>query len=116
MRQRGGSETLIDAKPFLTTGWFDTADEYEKHKRGVKNRLSKSSKWVADDSDFNKVYQSYKDMGGLKGSLIMGGPDAFDIASNGGLGELMGSIGSKSLASFRYRRKICFLLSFLTIL
>ena len=93
IRQRAGSETLIDAKPFLTTGWFDTADEFEKHKRGVKNKLAKSSHGLGKEKKL--VYQSYKDMGGLKGSLIMGGPDAFDVASNGGLAELMGSIGSK---------------------
>ncbi len=32
-------------------------------------------------------------MGGTQGSVIMGGPDAFDVTSNGaGLAELMGSI------------------------
>ena len=31
-------------------------------------------------------------MGGTQGSLIMGGPDAFDVTSAGGLAELMGSI------------------------
>ena len=39
-----------------------------------------------------KAYQSYRDMGGVKGSLIMGGPDAFDVTSKGGLADLMGSI------------------------
>ena len=39
-----------------------------------------------------KAYESYRDMGGIKGSLIMGGPDAFDVTSKGGIEDIMGSI------------------------
>ena len=38
-------------------------------------------------------------MGGTQGSLIMGGPDAFDVTSaGGGLAELMGSITGEQAA------------------
>ena len=36
------------------------------------------------------AYESYKDLGGAKGSIIMGGPDAFDASSKGVIDELMG--------------------------
>ena len=38
------------------------------------------------------AYESYKDLGGAKGSMIMGGPDAFDATSKGVIDELMGSM------------------------
>ena len=85
---------MVEIKPILTTGWFDTNDEFEAHRRKVKNKLHVS---VKDDGKYEKnsrrkVYESYRDMGGVKGSLIMGGPDAFDITSKGRLSGLMGSV------------------------
>ena len=40
-----------------------------------------------------KLYRSYKDMGGTKGSVLFAGTSAFDVSSNGGgLADLMASI------------------------
>ena len=43
--------------------------------------------------DASNVYKSYKNMGGMLGSIVIGGPDAFDVSSRGGMAELMSSIG-----------------------
>ena len=71
----------------LTTGWFDTNKEYEAHRRQVKNKLNMS---VGNDGQYaNKdkaqLYKSYKKMGGSRGSVMLGGTDAFDTSSFGGL-------------------------------
>ena len=39
-----------------------------------------------------KLYQSYKDKGGTKGSVLFAGTTAFDVSSHGGLAELMASM------------------------
>lgn len=79
----------------LTTGWFDTNDEFEAHRRVLKNKLRMS---VGNDGEYADpkkaiLYKSYKDMGGIKGSLIMGGPDAFDFVSKTNLDGIVSSIG-----------------------
>ena len=83
----------------LTTGWFDTNDEFEAHRRKFKNKLNMSVKHDGryEDEDQMKVYKNYKDMGGMKGSIIMGGPDAFDVTSAAGLSALIGSIGDEEM-------------------
>lgn len=83
----------------LTTEWFDTNDEFEAHRRQFKNKLNMSDSGTGQytDKDKYKVYQSYKDLGGRKGSMILGGPDAFDVTSKAGLSALMGSIGDEQM-------------------
>ena len=44
------------------------------------------------------AYEGYSKEGGIKGSLIMGGPDAFDVSSTKGLAGMMGSFLSESKA------------------
>ena len=85
----------------LTTTWFDTHDEYEAHRRVVKNNMNMSvgNNGKIEDNDKHAVYKSYRDMGGNSGNVIFGGPDAFDVTSRGGLAELMASIGGKTLFS-----------------
>lgn len=83
-RRRAGSadETLIDCLPVLTTGWFDTTDEYEAHRRIIKNKLNVSASantGMYAMVDKKKIYDRYKDMGGSKGSLILCGTDAWGI-------------------------------------
>ena len=41
------------------------------------------------------LYKSYKNVGGKAGNMIFGGPDAFDVSSQGGFGELMSAVGGK---------------------
>ena len=43
------------------------------------------------------AYEGYKDLGGVKGGLIMGGPDAFDATSKGGMEELKHSLAGEEL-------------------
>ena len=74
-----------DVSPILTTGWFDTKEEYEKHKKDVKNKLRQS---YNQSPDARNTWRSYKKMGGMAGSMIIGGPDAFDVSSNGALEDL----------------------------
>ena len=78
-----------DVSPILTTGWFDTKEEYERHKKEVKNELRKSYNPNGPMSpDVRKTWRSYKTMGGMQGSVIYGGPGAFDVSSNGALEDL----------------------------
>ena len=95
-KRRTGSEgdTMVEIKPILTTGWFDTKEEYEAHRRQVKSKLHVSARADGkyEETRRRKAYESYRDMGGIKGSLIMGGPDAFDVTSKGGIEDIMGSI------------------------
>lgn len=94
IRSNSADGTLVEVSPILTTGWFDTNDEFENHRKKVKNRFTMRMSGNAElDEQKSQVYKSYRNMGGMAGSLIMGGPDAFDVSSKGGLGELMGSIG-----------------------
>jgi len=79
-------------KPLLTTGWFDTNDEFDEHRRHVKNKMNKSVHQNGSDSGGMNVYKNYKNMGGRQGNLIFGGPDAFDVTSKGGLDELRGNV------------------------
>ena len=85
---------MVEIKPILTTGWFDTKEEYEAHRRKVKSKLHISARADGnyDNTSRRKAYESYRNMGGFKGSLIMGGPDAFDVGSKGGIEDLMGSV------------------------
>ena len=80
----------VDVSPILTTGWFDTKEEYEKHRREVKNklRMSHNPNGHSLSPDVRKTWRSYKNMGGMAGSLVIGGPDAFDVSSNGALEDL----------------------------
>ena len=79
-----------DVSPILTTGWFDTKEEYELHKKEVKNKLRQSynPNGQALSPDARKTWRSYKTLGGMAGSMIIGGPDAFDVSSNGALEDL----------------------------
>ena len=85
---------MVEVRPLLTTGWFDTKEEFEAHRRKVKSKMHVSARedGTIDRSTKRKVYESYRDMGGIKGSLIMGGPDAFDVSSANGIAGLMGSV------------------------
>ena len=38
------------------------------------------------------LYQSYKEKGGIKGSVLFAGTSAFDVSSHGGLADLMASM------------------------
>ena len=85
---------MHEIKPVLTTGWFDTNDEYLEHRRKVKSKLHVSARADGkyEDNVQRLAYENYKDLGGAKGGMIMGGPDAFDATSKGGIEELMGSM------------------------
>ena len=92
-------EVFDEIKPVLTTGWFDTNDEYLEHRRKVKTKLHVSARADGkyDDTAERMAYSSYKDLGGAKGGLILGGPDAFDSTSKGDLVELKNSLAGKEL-------------------
>ena len=43
-RSNSADGTLVEVKPMLVTGWFDTNDEFEAHRRVLKNRMHISVK------------------------------------------------------------------------
>ena len=63
----GDVNTFVEVAPFLEkTGWFDTNEEFDQHKRKFKNKLNLSVREDGEYEDYNKyrVYQSYKNKGG----------------------------------------------------
>ena len=92
-------EVFDEIKPVLTTGWFDTNDEYLEHRRKVKTKLHVSARADGkyEETAGLMAYESYKDLGGAKGGLILGGPDAFDSTSKGGMEELKHSLAGEEL-------------------
>ena len=96
--------TFVEAQPILTTGWFDTNDDFEAHRRLVKTKMNMSLKEDGrydESQNRRKLYQTYKHMGGSKGSVLFAGTSAFDVSSNGALADLMSSYdgGEKALLS-----------------
>ena len=84
----------VKIKEDLTSGWFDTKEDFEKHRARITKKLNKSVR------DFNKIsgnlggglpisdediVQSYVAEGGAKGLTLVGGPDAFDKSSQAGV-------------------------------
>lgn len=63
----GEVNTFVEVAPFLEkTGWFDTKEEFDQHKRKFKNKLNISVREDGEYEDYNKyrLYQSYKNKGG----------------------------------------------------
>ena len=71
----------------LTTGWFDTKEQFEAHRRKIKSKLSRSIRADGEyeDTAEHAAYEGYRNLGGAKGGLIIGGAHGFDSSSKGGL-------------------------------
>ena len=87
----------------LTTGWFDHNDEYEAHRRLVKEKLNMSlgenGHYDSKSEKKRKLYKNYKNKGGSKGSILFAGTSAYDVSSAGGMAELMSSIDDEGMAA-----------------
>ena len=94
--------TMVEVKPMLTTGWFDNKEEFEAHRRLVKQKLNMSlganGHYDSKSEKKRKIYKSYKDKGGSRGSVLFAGSSAYDVSSAGGLAELMSSIDDEGMA------------------
>ena len=82
---------IAEIKQELTSGWFDTNEEFEQHRKRVTRKLHASvrdfkdlredGKMPIDDGNIMDVLASE---GGKKGYTLLGGPNAFDAHSNQG--------------------------------
>lgn len=79
-----------EIKQELTSGWFDTNEEFEQHRKRVTRKLHQSVKDFKELTeggagiDDGKLMEVLASEGGKKGYTVLGGPTAFDASSNAG--------------------------------
>ena len=90
---QGGKKknAIAEIKQELTSGWFDTNEEFEQHRKRVTRKLHASVRDFKDLGDDGKlpiddgnIMDVLASEGGKKGYTVMGGPNAFDAHSNQG--------------------------------